>query len=161
MTRREETAVRTVRILVTGSRLWADVEKLQRVLDETAAGYATVTIRHGQCDPRNTKGQVVKWGYAAARPDLGPFLGADWLADRYALQRGWTTERFAADWNTYGNAAGSIRNQRMLDTSPRPTLVIGFPLGDSPGTRDCMRRARAARVRTIDATAAPEPAGLW
>ncbi len=151
--------MRNIRILVTGSRLWADTEQLEHALDEYTAGYTAVTIRHGQCPPRNQREQVVQWEYAATRPELGPFLGADWLADQYALRRGWTIERYPADWDRFGTAAASIRNRLMCVTHPRPNLVIAFPLGSgSSGTRNCMVHAGRAEIRTVDVTA---PAGLW
>jgi hypothetical protein len=36
----------------------------------------------------------------------------------------------------------------MLDVG-RPDLVLAFPLGESPGTRDMIRRAVDAGIRTL------------
>jgi hypothetical protein len=53
---------------------------------------------------------------------------------------------FQADWQQHGNAAGPIRNQRMIDEG-KPGLVIAFPGGR--GTADMVKRARAAGVEVI------------
>lgn len=53
--------------------------------------------------------------------------------------------RFPAQWKNYGNAAGSRRNQLMLDTS-KPDLVVAFPTASSKGTLDMMVRAARAGV---------------
>jgi hypothetical protein len=71
-----------------------------------------------------------------------------------AIARDWARthpeiERFAckADWGKHGNAAGPIRNTRMLEW--HPDLVVAFPTG-GPGTADMMRKARAAGVTVIE-----------
>lgn len=47
-----------------------------------------------------------------------------------------------ADWDRYGKAAGSIRNQEMLDKHPDIGMVLAFPLPGSIGTWDMVGRAR-------------------
>lgn len=150
-----------IRILVTGSRMWSDVPLLTSSPDAAAAGHDRVILIHGRCDPRNTDGDRIPWGEAVADPKLGPFLGADWHAHWHAVTRGWQVEAYAANWFLYGNSAGPIRNQRMVDLRPAADICIGTPLGKSPGTRDCMARARKAGILVRDITALPEPEGLW
>lgn len=150
-----------IRILVTGSRLWSDVPLLTSSLDAAAAGHDRVTLIHGRCDPRNAVGDRVPWDHALAHPEDGPYLGADWHAHQNAQLRGWSVEEYAANWSMYGNAAGGIRNQHMVNLRPAPDVLVAAPLGGSPGTRDCMARARKAGIRVVDVTEPPEPEGLW
>jgi hypothetical protein len=65
------------------------------------------------------------------------------LADFWARSRGIRVERYYALWRTHGNAAGPIRNQKMLDNE-RPDIVIVFEGGR--GTADMIRRAKTAGV---------------
>lgn len=158
-----------IRILVTASRLWRDVPLLTGSLDEQARGHDQVALIHGRCDPRTTNAiyvarhgtDRVPWDAAIAHPEYGPFVGGDWYGHHHALSRGWTVEEYAANWALYGNAAGGIRNQVMVNLRLVVNVCVGAPLGKSPGSRDCMRRARAAGIRVVDVTAPPEAEGLW
>lgn len=49
-------------------------------------------------------------------------------------------EAHPADWKTHGKKVGVFRNQAMVD------LVCAFPVGRSVGTKDCITRARVARI---------------
>lgn len=51
-----------------------------------------------------------------------------------------------ARWEKEGNAAGPLRNQRMLDEHPDIALVLAFPTPDSRGTWDMVERAVKARI---------------
>lgn len=77
----------------------------------------------------------------------GGARGADSLARDWALTKS-EIVRFQckADWDKYGNAAGAIRNKRMLEW--HPALVVAFPGGK--GTADMVRQARAAGVEVIE-----------
>lgn len=77
--------------------------------------------------------------------------GADTLGERWAEARGKSIERFPADWDLHGRAAGPIRNQLMLDEG-KPDLVVAFPGGR--GTAHMVRIATQAgiRVREISRT---------
>lgn len=59
-----------------------------------------------------------------------------------------TEEAHPAQWKTMGSAAGPLRNQEMVDAGA--DICLAFPLGESPGTRDCMRRARKAGIPVIE-----------
>lgn len=76
----------------------------------------------------------------------GDARGADRIAGYWARKNRIDNLKFRANWNKYGNAAGPIRNQQMLDEG-RPDLVVAFPGGD--GTADMIRRARKAGVEVI------------
>lgn len=153
----------SIRILVTGSRLWSDVPLLTASLDAAVASHDHVTLIHGRCDPRNADGELVRWDHALKHSEDGPFLGADWHAHHHAVARGWAVEEHPADWFRYGNSAGAIRNQHMVNLRPAANICIAAPLGkgESPGTRDCMRRARAAGILVRNINLPPEPEGLW
>lgn len=146
-----------IRILVTGSRVWEDAGLLTAALSEAAEGHHPVTLVSGACP-----------------------TGADRIAEVYASMCGWTVERHRADWNgpcrvmckpghrragpngEYCPAAGNYRNQAMVDLGA--DILVAAPLdsapGGSPGTRDCMDRARRAGIRVVDITR-PDPEGLW
>jgi hypothetical protein len=76
----------------------------------------------------------------------GGARGADSFARYWAIERSVPYRTFKADWMTYGNAAGSIRNERMLKEGD-PDLVIAFPGG--AGTRDMVMKARHAKKRLV------------
>lgn len=73
----------------------------------------------------------------------GGARGADTLAADWAEVRGHHHITVPADWSAHGRAAGSIRNQLMLDKY-KPNLVIAFPGGR--GTADMIARAEKAGV---------------
>lgn len=72
--------------------------------------------------------------------------GGDRLGEEWADQKGLEVQRYPAQWERYGKAAGLRRNQQMLDYG-KPDLVIALPGGR--GTRDMIDRATAAGVRVI------------
>lgn len=162
-------------ILFTGARLHDDPALIGKRLDQAAEGHEPVLLRHGKCNPRRLdpetgppvfnprtgKPEVVPWNVALAHPEWS-YVGADWHAHQHAVMRGWTTEAHPAAWNVHPRAAGNFRNQRMVSLGAN--VCVGAPLGgskDSPGTRDCMARARRAGIPVIDISLPPEPEGLW
>lgn len=75
----------------------------------------------------------------------GGAKGADFLAAQWAKDHEIECIQVNADWKTYGKAAGSIRNQLMID-SCSPTLIIAFPGGT--GTNDMINKAKKAGIPT-------------
>ena len=73
----------------------------------------------------------------------GDANGADRLAGAWAVLRRVPAQAFPARWLEEGQAAGPLRNQRMLREG-KPDLVVGFPGGI--GTRDMLTRAETAGV---------------
>lgn len=73
----------------------------------------------------------------------GMARGADSLAVRYAEQYDCPLEKFPAQWDVHGRAAGPIRNQQMLDEG-KPDLVVACPGGR--GTAHMVKIARKAGV---------------
>lgn len=114
----------TLRILITGSRNYSDKNKIRTVF-------------------RNVMKKFDNDEYVLIS---GNARGADKLCEEVAGELGWMIERFPADWNQYGKRAGGIRNQQMVDTGA--DLCLAFPLGDSIGTWDCVRRAKKSGILT-------------
>ena len=69
----------------------------------------------------------------------GTCRGADKLGERYARERGYEVEKYPADWDKYGAAAGPIRNRKMAEIAD---YVICFWDGNSRGTASMIRYAR-------------------
>lgn len=113
------------RILVCGSRDWKDRAAIRRALAAFEPG--DVVIHGGQ-----------------RSGDVPPYYGADYLAGEVAVELRLTVEVYPADWNKYGKGAGPLRNQLMIDSKPH--CVIAFPLPESRGTWDTIRRAQAANI---------------
>jgi len=108
------------RILICGDRNWTDVETIENFVKSLPPD--TVII-HGEC------------------------RGADSIADKAAKEHGLTVETFSAKWEKYGDAAGPIRNRRML-VEGKPDRVVAFhdDLSKSRGTADMLKQARKQRV---------------
>jgi hypothetical protein len=106
-----------MRVLVCGSRSWADEAAIQRALEELLPRPATII--HG-----------------GAR-------GADQLAGRIAARLGYAVEVYVADWRR-GGRAGPERNRRMLDS--KPDLVLAFWDGQSRGTAHTIAEARHRNI---------------
>lgn len=70
----------------------------------------------------------------------GGARGVDLLGERYANEHGYALKRFPADWMKYGNAAGPIRNRRMLEYATDECdgaygVLLAIWDGKSRGTR--------------------------
>ena len=125
----------TYRILVTGSRDWADENLIAgALLHEVSRRPAsdTIVIVHG-----------------AAR-------GADVMANRVALHYEWQIERHPADWERFGRQADVIRNAEMVKAGAdvclawiipcaRPGCGGGVPHG-SHGATHCADLAAKAGI---------------
>jgi hypothetical protein len=110
--------VKRERVLITGSRHWTDGDSILRVL----MAHPGAIVIHGGCP-----------------------TGADQIADDAAWALSMAVLVFHADWKRYGRPAGPRRNQQMIDEG-KPTVAYAFPLGESTGTRDMIRRLRAAGI---------------
>jgi YspA, cpYpsA-related SLOG family len=118
-----------VRILITGSRDWTNRYLIREAIKAVVAGSGRtiadndVTIVHG-----------------AAR-------GADRLAASVAFELAYRDEPHSADWKRYGKAAGHRRNADMVAAGV--DVCLAFPIGESRGTRGCMRMAEAAGIPVV------------
>lgn len=77
-----------------------------------------------------------------ARVRHGGARGADDLGGTLALARGIPVEVVKAEWGKFGNAAGPIRNVKMLEMFPRPKYTIGFWDGKSTGTAHMIKEIK-------------------
>lgn len=111
-----------IRVMVTGSRDWTERGIIRSALTQVSRnpGVESVTVVHG-----------------AAR-------GADSIAADAAQTLGYAVEAHPADWETYGKAAGVIRNTEMLNSGI--DFVLAFQKGGSRGTAHAVK---AARLRGI------------
>jgi hypothetical protein len=119
--------MRDWRILITGSRDWTDRDAIRgallRAIRAADVRAANVTVIHG-----------------GAR-------GADTIADVIARHFGCLVKRYPADWKRYGRSAGHRRNAEMVSLGA--DICLGFPLGESRGTRGCMTLAHNAGIPVI------------
>lgn len=113
--------MRLPRVIVTGSRNFADHEGLAHALEQVLAQFGPFILVHGDCP-----------------------TGADRMADEWAVDHQLLVHRFPADWAALGKAAGPTRNSQMVNSGA--VLVVAFPHAHSPGTRDCVRKAKAAGI---------------
>lgn len=110
------------RLLVTGSRYHTDRDKVAR------------TLR-----PFAQPGRVLVHGKAP---------GLDMLCRDVWTELGLPALGIPAEWDKYGNRAGPIRNQAMVDLGGY-VACVAFPGPGSVGTWDCVRRAVAADIPTL------------
>lgn len=114
------------RLLVCGSRTYADREFLFSVLD----AYLDQGI------------EVIIEGCAK---------GADRLAEEWAAKRRVAIVHNPADWGQHGRAAGAIRNRQMANRY-KPQVVIAFysdPLKPSKGTADMVAVAASKKIPVV------------
>ena len=118
------------RILVTGSRDWADRRSVAIALHTTLVAL----------ELRDSPEQAILVHGAARGLDS---IAAE-IADRWGMQ----TEAHPARWDLHGKSAGPRRNSEMVKSGV--DVCLGFPIGPSPGTRGCMAAARRAGIRVVD-----------
>ena len=107
------------RILVSGSRGWTDKNWIRRALPLKG----NVLVIHGGA------------------------LGADLLASEVAQERCFAEQVFTPDWESFGKAAGPIRNAEMLKCG-EPHEALVFWDGKSRGTKNMLDRLNRANVPT-------------
>lgn len=106
------------RVIIAGTRTFSDYELLR------------TTCNNLLSEKQRTHTIVVISGTAR---------GADQLGERYAKERGFQLQRFPADWERNGKAAGYIRNAKMADNAD---ALIAFWDGQSRGTKNMIDIAR-------------------
>ncbi len=116
-----------MRAIVCGGRDFNDVPTLWRTLDEFDRLYDITLLIDGASDDVT-----------------GPYKGADYWANQWAMARNIQTVRVSADWSKFGKAAGPIRNGKMLDQG-KPDCVIAFPGGR--GTESMCKLAIEAGIK--------------
>lgn len=118
-----------MRILVTGSRDWKDIERLQsallaEIVNHTLEYDEPVIVVHGDCP-----------------------TGADAMAHRFAkVVPICTPEPHPADWQKHGRSAGPIRNRHMVGLGA--DVCLAFIRGGSAGATGCANMAEVAGIPT-------------
>jgi hypothetical protein len=136
------------RVLITGSRRWADTAHLVAVLDRIYAAHRPLTVVHGAarsgadlsardwCEAMNDQpgnAEVIEDPHAA-----------DWYAPcRPACRPGHRRWRNGRD---YCPAAGNYRNDDMVRLGADWCVAFFQPGEPNRGTTDCVRRALRAGI---------------
>jgi hypothetical protein len=127
-------------VVVTGSRDWRYPEYVNLVLNALYVRHGAFILYHGGC--QYTSG-----------PRKGQLRGADAHADAWGRTvHGIDIRQRDADWDQYGKAAGPIRNKSMaiealqVAQSIDNIRCVAFPRGESRGTYDAIRHARALGI---------------
>lgn len=130
-------------VLVTGSRDWTDYEPIRERLRFYPPGAIVI---HGGCGKRRRSEGYAKY----LRDAKGQIMlkGADWIAGAITRELGqlaWALPFFG----DLGERGGPVRNDTMIDIlsvlwrRDFRCAVEGFPIGDSFGTRGCLRLAES------------------
>jgi hypothetical protein len=119
--------MKSIRVCVCGGRDFNDQEFVFKTLDHLLSknNYNEVTLINGAM--RGVDNLSSQWG----------FQYPDYV----------TIVEVPANWNKYGNAAGPLRNQKMIDLGF--DLLIAFPGGS--GTKDMKKRAKKACIPVYQA----------
>lgn len=88
---------------------------------------------------------IDKYPTKITRINEGECKGTDIMAKRYAKENNIECSKYPADWNTYGNGAGVIRNELMIYTAQG---LIVFCDKKSIGTKDIIKKAKILDVPT-------------
>jgi len=129
------------RVLVTGSRDWADQKAVFDALDACFARYAyRAKLSSGYLD----------WAVTVVHGDCP--TGADhWAHVWYEIRKTLWHEHVLedphpADWDRLGKAAGGARNQVMADKGADECLAFYWYGAGNAGTADCASRAAEAGI---------------
>lgn len=107
-------------------------------------------------DPDWSREQMIRDALEKLNPSLvihGGGIGAEWLAGKVAKKLGIEILAFPVQRSVYGNQAGVIKNQEMLDQG-RPNIVLAFFTFTSNIKKyrepaDILRKAKAARLPVL------------
>jgi len=110
------------RIIIAGSRGFNDQDLFDNTIHDVLMGYETDEL------------EIISGGCR----------GADRMGEEYAEEWGIKCTVFPADWDTYGKAAGPIRNEQMAKYAAEADrgILIAFPVGESRGTRNMIELAK-------------------
>lgn len=131
-----------MRLLITGSRDWADAEWIRRELEDALGAFRHLgdgrlpTLLHG-ANGVNEDGTY--------RSD--PVVEADAIADRWWRWWGLPVEMHHALWHVQGRAAGPIRNHKLV-ADCGATACLAFIRGGSRGASHCAGLAERYGIPT-------------
>ena len=109
-----------IRVVIAGSRTYENYAEAKRYIDkilQQIGSEKTFIFLSGGC------------------------RGADMLGERYANEMGYAIERYPAQWDKYGKAAGLKRNKTMAE---KCDCAICFWDGKSKGTKAMIAYAQKA-----------------
>lgn len=133
------------RILVTGSRDWADEQTVIEALDCAQARY-----RKRERNPDKRPPTLVVGDCPTGADEIARRVWVKWFGPR-------AVDRHRADWSTLGKGAGFARNAEMVKSGVdlclafiglcrKPDCPSGPVPHDSHGTAHCVSEARHAGV---------------
>ena len=116
------------RILITGSRDWPDCDAVWKVLDSELDSLP-LTVIHGAARGADTHAQR-------------------WVEQMKKMGLDVCSESYPANWEGLGKRAGILRNIIMVELGA--DVCHAFPLGESRGTRHCMKAAASAGIPVVE-----------
>lgn len=138
-----------MRVLITASREWTDKEAIWTALN---AEYLTWN--------RKTIPNIGEWSGDTSCTEFvvvhGGARGGDMIADDWANRLHKHDPRVrpeahpvsSEEWQMKGKSAGHQRNATMVKKGA--DVCLAFPLGESPGTRGCMKLAEKAKIPVVN-----------
>ena len=96
-------------------------------------------------------------GWPVSEVVSGGARGADALGEAWAVANGVPVRRFLADWQSYGRAAGAIRN---LEMRAYGDALVALWDGESPGTRHMISAMRSKVPRVPVVVCVPGVTGI-
>lgn len=116
-----------VRVIIAGTRTFDDYELLRRTMCELFGSIpaSQLEIVSGHCPS-----------------------GADFLGEQFAMRNHMKLTLFPAEWNTYGKAAGPIRNRQMAEYAAPDGYCVVFWDGKSRGSKSMIAEASKAGIKT-------------
>lgn len=76
----------------------------------------------------------------------GGATGVDGMGEKWAREHNIPIKKFIADWNTYGNSAGPIRNKKMAEYADSLIAIVPYV---SKGTSNMIKQAKELGLRVF------------
>jgi YspA, cpYpsA-related SLOG family len=111
-----------MKLIIAGSREWTDQNTVFTVLDMFSTGHKVT--------------EVV----------IGGARGPDTFGETWAEARMIPVKKFIPNWQQHGKKAGVLRNADMAHYAAPGGALVAFWDGKSPGTRDMINKAKAAKL---------------
>lgn len=130
--------MKTIRIIVAGTRTYCNGKELYDVLDSVISTDYTTRLK--------STGEESRYEIVS-----GCARGADTLAIQYAKDNGYNLKKFQADWGTYGKSAGYRRNIQMAEyvtESGVEGILVAFWDSKSKGTKHMIDIASKYNIDT-------------
>jgi hypothetical protein len=126
------------RVIIAGSRHFDNYELLKDKCDLYLSSITEpIEVVSGRCNTGvhtfTTDGNI-------------KVFGADGLGEKYAKEKGYSVAPFPADWKSYGNYAGPIRNKLMAQYAAG-NFLIAFVANDSKGTVGMIALAKEQNLK--------------